>query len=267
MYVGVKDAPEARILIVARRRIRYYDPVIDHHHAPNAAMGLGVAWYTLPQNPQYARELYAAAMAELGWVDPDRPLTPTRPGSYRSVILALLLATEFGDNRVAARLRRDLEPIAEPKNFGAGEAEAQYFGYFFHLQEKWPRGQLNALLVVADIVQGPGEWSGVFNNPHHADRFQQPTVSGVDFPAMGLSVAEYSERDRTLAIESYCGVPASRGHPTAFTVTMLPPGEITVTLGGDPFVDWAPAGDGAITINTTIGDHVFAVKTASPARL
>ena len=35
----------------------YYDPVLDYNHALDAKMGLGVAWYTLPQSPELARAM------------------------------------------------------------------------------------------------------------------------------------------------------------------------------------------------------------------
>lgn len=40
----------------------YYDPVLDYNHALDAKMGLGVAWYTLPQSPELARAMYVTIL-------------------------------------------------------------------------------------------------------------------------------------------------------------------------------------------------------------
>mmetsp|Transcript_29165 Transcript_29165/g.76359 ORF Transcript_29165/g.76359 Transcript_29165/m.76359 type:complete len:242 (-) Transcript_29165:145-870(-) len=240
----------------------YYDPVLDHNHAPNAAMGLGVAWYTLPQDPAYARQLYDAAIREARWDDSRLPIKPRSPASYRSMTLGLVLAIEFGDDVVAAKLRSALEAVAEPRPFGDNE-----FGYFFYLGEKWPRGQLNALLAVADVMERPGEWRAVFNDPAFSDRFSQPTVEGVDFPTVGIAQARFDAPSCTLVVETYAGDPARAGEPTSLRLSQLPPGDLTITEGGRDFDGWLRGGDGVVTVHTTVGSHLFHVQTAQPARL
>ena len=69
--------------------------------------------------------------------------------------LALTLAIEFEDKEVEKRAKHLLRAFSEPRHFDDG-----CFGFFFHLQERWPRGQLSALLMTAE-VGGGGRWEKV----------------------------------------------------------------------------------------------------------
>ena len=78
----------------------------------------------------------------------------------------MLCGRELGDNLVVQRLEDALQDVLEPRFFGDGssEGDASEFGYFFHLGEEWPRGQLNSLMMCNDLLTTPGDWLRVFQN-------------------------------------------------------------------------------------------------------
>lgn len=57
--------------------------------------------------------------------------------------------------KVAQRLEEAMQDVLEPRFFGEGGDE---FGYFFHLGEEWPRGQLNSLMMCNDLLTSAGDW-------------------------------------------------------------------------------------------------------------
>ena len=83
----------------------------------------------------------------------------------------MLCARELGDNLVVQRLEEAMQDVLEPRFFGGkdsvsedGEDDESEFGYFFHLGEEWPRGQLNSLMMCNDLLTAPGDWLRVFQN-------------------------------------------------------------------------------------------------------
>ena len=128
-------------------------------------------------DPELAHLLYRSAVRFLGLLEERFDLRERGPVLAMGVVftqLALVLALEFGDELVASRLRPVLEVVAEPRHFGDG-----HFGFFYHLGEPWPRGQLSALLMVAEVA-GPGRWRRIFQNKDFRARFHAPAV---DFAA------------------------------------------------------------------------------------
>jgi len=97
--------------------------------------------------------------------------------------LGLVLAHEFGDQDVEMRLRENVEVRFEP----GWDRSTGEFTWGFGLGEPVPRGQLNAVIMMAEVGDH-GAWSRLFNRPNLA-KFQEPAVSGVDFPALGISQA------------------------------------------------------------------------------
>ena len=94
------------------------------------------------------------------------------------------------------------------------------FGWRFGLDEPYPRGQLNALLMMADIGE-PGAWRRVFTQPNLA-KFDQPTVSDVDFPTLGIAEAWNEQTTDILHIGTFAATASQRRAPTAFRITQLP---------------------------------------------
>lgn len=179
-------------------------------------------------------------------------------GSLQLNQVMLALAIELGDSQVEARMRDLLEPISEPRSFNDG-----CFGYFYHLPEKWPRGQLSALRAAADVDK-QGAWAHAFNNRCFRDRFSAPTVEGVDFPTLGVSQAWNDAASGTLTINIYAATPSSKNQPTNFRVSQLPHSEVNITCDGQPFLDWQVLGKQdpfSLQIDTSVNDHTFVIST------
>lgn len=173
--------------------------------------------------------------------------------------LFLNSAVELGRDDVAARMRDLLEIIGQPQRFGDGN-----FGFFYHLQEKYPRGQISANLMLAE-VNDVGGWRRFFTNRTYHDRFDAPTVEGVDFPSVGLSQAWNDPEAGTLTISTYASTPSKTGLPTSFRVINLLPAEresVTVMRDGESYSDWTINEDGTcLEISASIATHTYVVCT------
>ena len=91
------------------------------------------------------------------------------------------MARELGDQTAVARLTAIAETEFEPRFFGDHD---ERFGWFFHLHEAYPRGTQSAMMMVAEIGD-QGNWTRAFEAPH-LDKFDAPTVEGIDFPSLGV---------------------------------------------------------------------------------
>jgi hypothetical protein len=165
------------------------------------------------------------------------------------IVTALVLARELGDTTTEARLRHEVEEHFEPRFFGEHNDR---FGYWFGLDEPWPRGQLNAILAMADAAP-PGAWSRVFHQPRtqvHAE----PTLRGVDFPRVAIRRAHNDMTARTLDVVTAVSRPEPRA-TTTVTVDRLPaPSTATVELDDRPHSDWRVTGADAIEIDLPVDD-------------
>ncbi len=232
----------------------YYDPIVGHAHMAGPAGGLAPSFYILPQDRALAERLYRAGIEALGWRDRDRDI---QVGDPRMPSLVLTLARELGDTEVENRLRELAEQRFEPRSFGD---EGSEFGYWFGLGEDYPRGQLSGLMICADVGE-PGAWSRVFEQPQLA-KFDQPTVTGVDFPRLGIAAARNDLERAVLEVRSYAAEPAARGAETRFRVVKLAdPAAVEVRLGGDLYPRWRALGEESIEIETTVDDHAFEITT------
>lgn len=168
--------------------------------------------------------------------------------------LALALAVEFDDRLVVERVKPILDVLAEPRNFGDGD-----FGFFYHLGERWPRGQLSALLMVAE-VGGPGSWQRIFSNPGFRARFHAPAVEGVDFPKLGISQAWNDPEAGVLHVKTYAASPSMISQPTRFRVVRVPDANVRVERDGTLHQNWTLE-DGTIVIETELAEHTFKIYT------
>src|SRR5262249_5309863 len=82
-----------------------------------------------------------------------------------------------------------------------------------------PLGQPNATMMMAD-VGGERAWWRLFNQPN-LQKFDQPTVTGVDFPRLGIAQAIYDKDKNVLAVSTYASDHWSAGDATTFTVDNL----------------------------------------------
>lgn len=195
-------------------------------------------------------------MRKLGWSDRSRPVLHLLDDP-RFLTSALLVARELGDDTTEQRLRAFAESHWEPRFFGD---DGQHFGWWFGYEEEWPRGQTSALMVLSEIG-GPGSWLRVFEGIGD-ERFAEPTVEGVDFPALGIARACNDRAEGALWVETYAATPARRGEPTTFRVTGLPdPAALAVSCDGAELTRWRAVGEDAVEVAIDVGDHVLRIET------
>lgn len=248
-YYGVDKA--GRLQWVAM----YYDPLKEHVHSLPPPLGLAIAFYALPQAPEFAEFLYRAAVSFLQWDNPAAPLVATP--DPRTMALGLALARELGDYATEARLRAHAEVHFEPKSFGEG---GEQFGYWFGLGEPWPRGQLSALALCADVAE-PGSWRRLFREPN-LTKYEAPTVAGVDYPALGVAQAWNDPKAGALQLQVHDGNGSKSGAGTSFRVCNLPDtGKVAVLCDGQITDHWRVSGEGEITLQTTVAAHHFQIFT------
>jgi hypothetical protein len=229
----------------------YYDPLIDHVQEGGPVGGLPLALYLGPQRRDVAERVFRWAARSFGWDDPERELGGPRDPRFTAVGIAM--ARELGDDAVYTRLRAHAETAFEPTWNQAGE-----FHYGFGLGERVPRGQPNATLLVADAGR-PGSWWRIFNEPQ-LDKFTQPSVTGVDYPRLGLAQAHYNPGQHSLAVATYAATPHAAGQSTTFTIQKLPDAERWRVRRDDrPYDRTRAVAADRIEITTEIGEHAFLI--------
>jgi linalool dehydratase/isomerase-like protein len=228
---------------------QYYDPIEKFHFGGPVAGGLSTAHLMLPQNRELGRLLYDAAANASGW--------RSASGEVRANTTGLVLAREMGDDVAYERLRAAAEREYEPKFFGEHQ---EHFGWFFNTREGFPRGQGSAMLMAAEIG-GPGDWTRAFEAPH-LDKYNAPTVEGIEFPSLGVSQAWNDQATGTLHVVTYAAAPDKRGAATRWRVTNLPSvASLTVRVNGQPFTRFAAVGPRTIELTSTIDAHQFEIVT------
>ncbi|HMH47035.1 MAG TPA: hypothetical protein VK538_04905, partial [Solirubrobacteraceae bacterium] len=80
------------------------------------------------------------------------------------------------------------------------------FAFGFGLKEEHPRGQPNGTMMLAEALDRPGRWAEAIR-PINDGRFDQPSVSGVDFPVLGLHQAAFDPDSETLCVSTYAASP------------------------------------------------------------
>ncbi|MDP6492888.1 MAG: hypothetical protein QGI28_05580 [Acidimicrobiales bacterium] len=159
----------------------YYDPVVDEHLASPIGL-IAPVWYLAPQRREFAESAWTLAATMAGLLGDNQPSGLEDPNW--SVMLAWHTG-EFADQEVKSRLWEHLDESFEP----TWDRELGEFTFRFGFDEPYPRGQLNAR-AMAGWVCTPGAWSRIFNTPD-LDKFEEPTISGVDFPRVALSEARW----------------------------------------------------------------------------
>jgi len=238
----------------------YYDPIEKSmctlRDEVGAYAAIAITLYVLPRSRELGTKLYEMAVNKLGWNAPDKALLQLHPDP-RWLTLGIITAREVGDSATEARLRQVAEADFEPKFFGP---DGDHFGWWFGFGEEWPRGQLSSLMVLSELGE-PGAWSRVFNEPN-LEKFSEPTVSGVDYPNIGLSQCWNNLDAGELFVETYCATASERGNETGFTVGGLPdPGSVRVMKDGSAFEGWSVTGPDSIELHTRIATHEFRIST------
>jgi hypothetical protein len=175
----------------------------------------------------------------------------------RVAALGLVLAKELGETTAYARLSEYAERAYEPQwDHARGE-----FTWGFGLGEAVPRGQLNGVIMTAE-VGAQGAWSQIFNRPNLA-KFAEPTVCGVEYPALDIAQAWYDAERSRLTVTTCAGVPARRGEPTSFRVRQLPDrARVRVTCNGQGYDRWRPTGPDEITVEADLTERTFVFAAA-----
>jgi hypothetical protein len=118
---------------------------------------------------------------------------------------------------------------------------------------------LTALLAMLD-AGAPGGWRRLFTAPNVA-KFDQPTVTGVDFPSLGLSRAVYDAAAGELHLRTYAATPADAGRPTTFRITRVAhPERLQVRCDGAAFAEWDVVAPDEVELRLDIGDHDLSVR-------
>lgn len=243
----------------------YYDPLLDRVHGDRRVIGLFPSIYVVPQNRALGELLYRNAVASVGW---DKPWLPVlQPGrDPRPLTIAFLMAREYGDYTTARRLGRKLAKQENGRFFDAsGGGDEDEYGYFFRYGEPYPRGQESALYMLYHLLDREGDWGRAFEVD--TEKFSAPTVSGVDYPKIGLSVAWNDRTSGVLRLESYVGTRSARGNATHFSVRNLPDASrVQVRRDGQTHPAWRATSASTIEIETDVGEHRFEIATGYRGR-
>jgi hypothetical protein len=134
------------------------------------------------------------------------------------------------------------------------------FGWWFGLNEGYPRGQLSANMMVAEVGTDDA-WYRAFDAPH-MDKFDAPTVDGVDFPALGIYQSWNDTDSGPPHVGTYAASSDRRGVDTSWRVANLPnTGEVFVLCDGEPFTRFAVDGPNAIRLDSTIDLRHYQIFT------
>ena len=235
----------------------YFDEINDHHHRTLPTHGLAVAFYAKPQDPQFAELLYRGAINFLGWDNPSNPITNEFMPDPRMFALGLTMSKEFDDQVTHERLRKYAEENFEPHFFGLNDSQ---FGFWFNLGEKWPRGQLSALAMCAEVCE-PEAWENLFNKPN-LTKFYSPTIQGIDFPALFVEKAFHDDQQGKLYFGICDGDKTKTNQKTAIEVINLPDvNSISILCDEKEFRDYTIIDDSKISINTEVRNHNFEIRT------
>ena len=235
----------------------YFDEINDHHHRTVPTHGLAVSFYAKPQDPQFAELLYRGAINFLGWDNPSIPITNEFMPDPRMFALGLTMSKEFDDQITHERLRKYAEENFEPQFFGTNDSQ---FGFWFNLGEKWPRGQLSALAMCAEVCE-PEAWESLFNKPN-LTKFYSPSIEGVDFPSVSIEKAFHDDQKGKLHFSISDGDKTKTNKKTNIEIFNLPDAnEITVLCDGMKFNEYKILDNSRISINTQVRKHSFEIDT------
>ena len=169
------------------------------------------AWYFAPQKPEVGEAGWQTAAAMSGVLGDGAIVGLDNPAN---ATMLLQIAGEFADAGVKKRIWETAEAHIEP----TWDRERGEFTLGLGLDEAHPRGQWNARLMAGWVCER-GAWSRLFNAPNLA-KFEEPTITGVDFPRVALSQARWD--GSRLALAAHPQNNLARGTTTTLRVTNLP---------------------------------------------
>ena len=224
----------------------------------NPAGHLTLSHELVGQKNDEAKILFKGAAEFLGWTGTGPVIegtidNTTLEPSPRGTSFGMVLAREFGEDAIYAKLRAHAEENYEPMWDGpSGE-----FTWGFGLNEPYPRGQLNGPMATAEAISRNSMW-GIYNKPN-LRKFIEPTVYGVDFPNICLTQASYDADQSVLVIATDQGLPSVSGQPTSFRITNVNPHAFSLKVDGELSEQWEIV-NGDIEVSTTIGEHTFLIN-------
>ena len=169
----------------------YYDPVLDVHHELPAMLGWIPSIYLAPQVPDEATRLFRAGQVQMGmWENAGAISAAPNRFSALNLWLAKEWALHWCIEPLAAAIDESCEPTWD-KNRGE-------FTWRFQLDEAHPRGQYNGTMAAAQVASEGSWWR--LANVGPGNRFREPTITGVDFPAVALSQARWDPTASSLTL-------------------------------------------------------------------
>ena len=115
-------------------------------------------------------------------------------------------------------------------------------------------------MMVAEVGTGDA-WYRAFEAPH-MDKFEAPTVEGVDFPSLGIYQAWNDTGSGALHVGTYAAASDRRGLDTTWRVTNLPStDDVFILCDGEPFRRFSVDGPNAIRLDTTIDMRHYQIFT------
>ena len=218
-----------------------------------------MAFAVAPQKREEGRSLFESAAEALGWTslepvqESSRELTTLEP-SPRNTLIGLIVAREYGNDAVYAKLKAHAEAHYEPTwNQETGE-----FSWGFGLNEPHPRGQLNGVMMTSEAGSEGALWR-LLNQPN-LRKFTDPSVHSVDFPSVCLSQAWYDVERKRLVVSTDAGITGAAGQPTSFRVSNVDAQHCQVITDGQMSQNWRVV-DNEVEVNTTVGEHTFLITT------
>ena len=242
----------------------YYDPDInnnlnrrDHQLSSN---WFSVCWLGYPFDPEMYTRVYEGGKKHFLVRQADGSafmsgLPGTGVQDIGATCKAIACAREIGDEETYAALRKwadtHYQPIYDPNR---GE-----FYFMFSLAEPYPRGQHNDWIMPGYVSNTPQAWHRLFNQPN-LKKFQEPTLTDVEFPLVRVRQAYYDPALRTLNIALSTVDATALGRETTFRVTNLAPGaRYRILMDGQEYQDWQLR-DHKIQVRTTVGTHSFIIQ-------
>jgi hypothetical protein len=233
----------------------YYDPIEDVAHEIPVFAGMVPAIYLAPQEPEGARRLFEAGMRQLGLWEPAGPVTLPGP---RASATALWLAREWDLRAVTDALAPAIDAEYEP----TADAERGEFTWGFTLGEEHPRGQYNGTMAAAQIATEGSWWR--LANVGPGTRFSDPTVVGVEFPALALDEAWWDPERGVLSVGTVPIRDDAEPRRTSFEVVNLDdPAAWEVVDEHDQPVE-TTASDRGLEVVTTLARHRLRVRRTGP---
>jgi hypothetical protein len=229
----------------------YYDPIIDEHlEVPTAVGGSIPTIYLAPQVPEEARVLWDIARSQMGMLDATGPVPVIGP---RFTALALMLARNWAVTDFADALQVACDEHYPP----TWDRERGEMTWDFGLGEPYPRGQYNATMAAADAMTEGGWWR--LGNVSSASRFNEPTVSGVDFPTVAMNRAEWDPLARQLHLALDPMNDAVVGQPTSMVVSGLEGPTAFKVISPDGARVESQVRGSDLVIRTQVGRHALLV--------